>query len=56
MTMLLTVLRLAQRGWPSLLVQEILSTVQWYDFLFRAKLSVDQHICGFTDGGQDKRG
>ena len=55
--MLMTVIRLAQRGWGSpFQVQQILSTLQWYDLIFRAKLSVYQHICGFTNGGQDKRG
>ena len=55
--MLLTVIRLVEHGWSSpFQVQQILSTLQWYDLIFRAKLSVYQHIYGFADGGQDRRG
>ena len=57
MVMLLTGIRLVQGGWGSpVQVQQILSTLQWYDFIFRAKVSENQHIYGFADRRHDKRG
>ena len=57
MVMLLTVKRLVQRGLGSpCQVQQILSTLQWHDLIFRPNLSEHQHICGFADGRQDKQG